>query len=62
MSNKYNLQSEIKNQRVFTYSKNGVTLNFTLNTDDNSQLKAFKELLDTASEDVADLLTQMEDK
>lgn len=51
------LQKSLSTTRTFSYSKDGVSLNFQLQVDDGGkQLKAFKECLETALTDIAEML------
>jgi hypothetical protein len=60
-NNKYEpVSKEIKNQKVFAYSKPGVNLAFTLSTSDTSQLLPFKECLEAALADINEILKEYE--
>lgn len=45
--------------KAFNYSRNGVTLNFTLRTDIKQELKDFLELLNEAVKDVSAEITNV---
>lgn len=46
-------------RKEFSYSKKGVTLNFTLRVDNSSELKPFKSCLEEATQDINEILKGM---
>ncbi len=52
MSNKKTIIKDHTENKSFNFSKGNVSLNFTLRTDNKSQLQDFKELLEQAIIDV----------
>ena len=49
---KVKTNSSVNITKTFNYSKNGVTLSFSLRTDVKNQLIDFKEILETALSDI----------
>ena len=53
---KKTLQAKSETRKKFDYELDGITLNFTLRIDIIKELKAFKEILEEATNDVIDEL------
>lgn len=54
-----NLTKSLISKQDFSYSKGVVSLNFTLRTDNSSELKSFKSCLEEAIIDINNLLKGM---
>jgi len=46
------LTKDLKTNKAFAYSKDGVNLSFTLNIDDKKQMENFKACLEEAIKDI----------
>lgn len=57
MKNK--LEKNISTKKDFLYKKDDVSLTFSLNVDNSSQLRAFRQLLQEAVKDIEALLVLM---
>lgn len=57
---KDSLTKSLISRKEFRYSKKGINLNFTLRTDNSSELKPFKDCLREAISDIDELLKGME--
>lgn len=50
---------KVQTTKTFEYAKGDTTLNFSLQTDNSSQLRDFKSILSMAIEDIDEILSDM---
>lgn len=53
------LEKHLVTEKTFSYQKEGVSLKFTLEVDNSSQLRKFKDLLEVALTDIDEELEGM---
>lgn len=56
------VKEEQQVKRDFGYSKDGITLNFTLRVDRKEQLQCFLDLMNAAADDIVDEIKRLDDE
>lgn len=58
-TSKKQVEVKVENKRVFSYSKEGTSLSFTLSLDNVTELKAFKECMLLALKDLNETIEEI---